>query len=589
MPTLFRGPEAVLGIVITAAALLVDFTRTVARLIARPRQPMKSARDLDDSITLLSNALDASKAALSDTENRLDESLARASTAEAALLGIGDTREAMRRARETTQDAEEELRRITNLLAEQRKRYEEVTEEKTEAGQTRKELEKEIKSRELEIKTLRSLADEAVKAENEMKETNKFREEELTAELQKKELELEAVRAERMRAEEDAAMLETQAGTVAEKAEAAEFALEETKRELERIQQDLDARQKDRELVDLERARAAQRSKETSKLHKMVTDMERELGELQSELRSRDQVVNEFAMEADELRSLLAARDAELRDVSSKLESATSATAEPGGDSKLSEMNLKEVKQNLDAEKLALSAEITKAELASFDISEKDIDPLDRIKKEMGAEGSLLQAGLRKAESTVWLEEHVDDRKDYALNDVLETLTDEGARQSQRDGTDGDVTSTTEEEQDEQGNVKLSGKQPGISQNAQGASSSSHEGVQTPLSESPQDFSGKVQDSAMESVTSGEEMVAKQAQMKQEEAGTKPKRRRGGPRRAREGNTATSDVEKESKPRRRRGPCKEMEGNTATSDVEKESKPRRRRGRPRKKEVEERP
>lgn len=410
-----------LGIVLAAAALLADFARNLSRLATHPAP--KLAQNIEESIDVLSAALDKSKAVLRETEGRLDQSLARASSAEGALGGWGDTRDAMRRARENTVKVEMELKRIEDMLREERERYQDAVGKRKRGGGERSGLEGKIKERELEMEALRKKMEQLEKNEVKVREEKEKREEALGVEMKDRELELERVRLERVKAEEQAVGLEKRAADVSEQAEAAELALEETRRELQRMQKDLDEREKGREIMERESGEMEKKREELEELKGMMGDMEREVDDLKLELKSRDQIVNEVALESDELRSLLAARDAELKEVSTRLESAMLADVDSGGgDPEFSEMKLKEVKKNLDAEQLALSAEITKAQMASEDMSNQDVDLLGRLVKEMDAEGALMQAGLRKMESAVSIEESTGGRKNEAVDDVLESI-----------------------------------------------------------------------------------------------------------------------------------------------------------------------
>lgn len=446
IPSLFRGPEAVLGIVIAAAALLADFTRNLVRLTTRRASlPIlkNTLAEVDDSINQLQTTLDVSKSILTDTERRLDESLARANTAETALLGIGDTRDAMLQAREQTARAEEELARIKARLQKEAANMKSIEEAKIEKSAEKERLELVVGEKDGLLEQLRQRLDSIRQQGEQALEEQKQREEMLRAEVTERDEQLQSVAEERSRLGKQASDMEQQAIEMSEQVEAAERALDEAKMELEQSQAELQEQMKAQKLVGEESARAVERGMEVDLLRKQVNEMEGELGELQSELRSRDQVVNEVSSEADELRSLLAARDAELGDLTNRLESALSVQKERGGDTKLSDLSLEEIKNNLDAEKLALSAEIGKAELASFDITESDLDPLDRLKKEMEVEGDLFQAGLRKAESTVLLEEHSESRKSEAVEDVLGSVPEKADSVDMMDriGETGDMKS----------------------------------------------------------------------------------------------------------------------------------------------------
>lgn len=433
LPTLFNGPEGVLGIVLAAAVLLADFARGLVRLATRGGAAGEDAKyveqrltDVDDSIVLLQRALDGSKRALAETEASLDATIARASSAEAAMKGIGDSRDRLQKALDQAAVAEVEVRRIQESLRVERGRRESVEESVEERAEESARVQEQVAKREREVSELRDLlatvreSGDGALAEHERRET------ELAAKIKTRDVELERVREERARLGSEAVEMERRAETMSEQVSAATLALEETRIELERVQADLEKRLAEQEAVEEESAKVVQRSAERERMKEQLREMQGELEEIRRELRTRDKIVDEVSLESDQLASLLAARDAELREVHRRLESAMAAERVPGGDASRSDLSLEEIKSNLDAEQLALSAEIAKAELTQSDIREEDLDPLDRLKKEMNVEEDLLQAGLRKAETTVKLEEHDKNRKQGAVDEVLGSIGEKG-------------------------------------------------------------------------------------------------------------------------------------------------------------------
>ncbi|CDF77449.1 unnamed protein product [Chondrus crispus] len=147
--------------------------------------------------------------------------------------------------------------------------------------------------------------------------------------------------------------------------------------------------------------------------------MEGTVSDMQQELRTRDKIVEEVSLETDLLASLLAARDAELHETQRKLESAMGSEDAGGGDADESELSLEEIKSTVSAEQLTLRAEIAQAELAKSDLGADDLDPLDRVEREMGAKRELLQARLTRAQASAKRAEYEKRRKQGAVDDVL--------------------------------------------------------------------------------------------------------------------------------------------------------------------------
>lgn len=432
MPSLLNGPEGVLGIVLAAAALLADFAAGLVRLATRGggrgedgTDVEQRLGDVDDSIALLQRALDGSKRALAETEASLDATVARASSAEAAMKGIGDSRDRLQKALDQAAVAEVEVRRIQESLRVERERRESVGESVEEREEESLRVQVDVAKREREVSELRELLASVRESGDEALAEHERREKELAVKIERRDAELERVREERARLGSEAVEMERRAETMSEQVSAATLALEETRMELERVQADLEKRLAEQEAVEEESAKVVQRSAERERMKEQLREMQSELEEIRRELRTRDQIVEEVALESDQLASLLAARDAELREVHRRLDSAVVAEKGGGGDAGRSDLSLEEIKNNLDAEQLALSAEIAKAELVRSDIADEDLDPLDRLKKVMNVEGDLLQAGLRKAETTVKLEEHDKKRKQGAVDEVLGSIGEE--------------------------------------------------------------------------------------------------------------------------------------------------------------------
>lgn len=431
LPTLFNRPEAVLGILLAAAALLADFTRGLVH-IATSASPSKEhvrkgLNDVDESISLLRAALDGSKQLLRATEDQLDANVMRANSAEKALAGLGDSRDKLMSALDQAAKADIEVSRIERCLEEEREGRGLVEGGKEKAGQQMEQIGLEMERREKEIDELREMVAEVKNWGEEKLEGHVKKEVELKEGIEETQLEFEKVKEERERLAEEARGMEKRAGTMAEQVSSAALALEETRRELERAESELEEKRAESERVEGESLEIDKRSEETKQWKRVVENMEGELRNLQMELKERDRVVEAVAHESDELRSLLAARDAELREMSERLASAITNEQESGGDSRQSDLKLEEIKNHLDAEQIALSAQIARAELKRSDIGADVLDEMDRLAMQLEAEGKLLQVGLRKAEATMRLKEHQQQRKEGAVEDVLESIGDDNS------------------------------------------------------------------------------------------------------------------------------------------------------------------
>eukprot|EP00177_Eucheuma_denticulatum_P008700 GFKZ01015815.1.p1 GENE.GFKZ01015815.1~~GFKZ01015815.1.p1 ORF type:complete len:637 (-),score=136.48 GFKZ01015815.1:255-2165(-) len=430
LPTLFNGPEAVLGVLLAAAALLADFAKGLAR-VTRVQRNLSvedlegELRDVDKSIFLLRTALDESKRALKVTEDDLDENLMRANSAEKALAGLGDSRDKMMKALDDAAKAEIELERIKSYLAEEEESTTVVENKRKRFGAEMASVAWDVEKREKEVEEITQLLDDVRRWGREKLDGFAEREVQLKERIAQRETEVENVKVENDRLNEEIVKMERRASTMTEQVSAAALALDETMRELERVQEELNKRKAESDQLELRNEEFEQSSSEAENLRAALHDMERELRDLQVELRERDTFVDTVAHESDELRSLLATRDAQLRDVSRQLISAAEKERERGGDPRQSELKLEEVTSNLEAEQLAFSAEIAKAEIATSDIIQENVNVVERLESEMDVEANIIRAGVKKAEAAVLLEEHQQIRKEGAINDTLDTLNAE--------------------------------------------------------------------------------------------------------------------------------------------------------------------
>lgn len=426
VPTLFNGPEAVLGILLAAAALIAQFTRDLARIASGTspsREEMqRGLEEVDRSIEVLRVALDGSKQALKETEDQLDESLARANSAEQALQGLGDTREKYMKAMDDAAKAEKEVERIEQCLREERDDMQGNQQAMLSARTEFKSVESEVESRERELLELRKMVEEMKEQGEERLKGAVGEGNELREQIEHIEAELEDVRTEKERIEKNAEEIEKRATTMADQVSAAALALEETRKELERVESELTKRKSESARLEMDTAELEEQTLENDKLREVMRDMEIELRDMQVELRNRDMLVSAVSNESDELRSILAMREAELREVSERLASTIANEMESAGDPRLSDLKLEEIKANLDADQLAFSAEIAKADLVRNEIDKNDIEALERVKKEMGLDDNLFQAALRKAEASVRLIEHDEERRNDAVDDVMQSI-----------------------------------------------------------------------------------------------------------------------------------------------------------------------
>lgn len=429
VPTLFRGPEGVLGVVLAAAALLVDFAQTLTRLAMRPSPGVPilktDLRDVDASITTLQSALDASKAALAETERQLDSTLARASTAEGAIAAMDDTRAAIAAARQQANDAQERLTAARDALRKSSSKQMDAADAASTAARECSRLERTIAIREAELADVCERLEKARLADFEEANNVRANEQALVEDLAKREKELAQALSERDEVQRRSAELKKKAGSLEVEASAAAQALLKTENELKRMRTEVKTREKEWKTLEVESERALQQSEETERLRVVVERMENELKGLQEQLEIRDEAVQSVAAESDQLRSVLAARESELRELNQRLQSAETAESDPGGDYRKSELNLEEVKSSVEAEQLSLAADIARARVASGDAGDDVVDPLDRVRKEFEAESGRLQADMIRANAAMKKGTEEIRIRDRAIQEVMELSEDE--------------------------------------------------------------------------------------------------------------------------------------------------------------------
>lgn len=429
VPTLFRGPEGVLGVVLAAAALLVDFAQTLTRLAMRPSPKVSilktDLRDVDASISTLQSALDASKAALAETERQLDSTIARASTAEGAITAMDDTRAAIAAARQQANDAQERLTAAREALRASNSQRMDASDAASTSARDCARLERTIAIREAELADVCERLEKARVADTEEANNVRANEQALAEELAQREKELAQALSERDEVQRRSAELKKKAGSLEVEASAAAQALLKTENELRRVRSEVESREKEWKNFERESERVFQQSEETERLRVVVEKMESELKGLQEELQVRDDAVQSVANESDKLRSELAAREAELRELNQLLESAKAAESEPGGDHRKSEMNLEEVKSSMEAQQLSLIAEIAKARVATGDMEDEVVDPLERVKTEVDAESGHLQADMIWANAALKKGTEEKRLRDTAIEEVMQSSEDE--------------------------------------------------------------------------------------------------------------------------------------------------------------------
>lgn len=443
LPTLFQKPEAVLGIVLAAAALLTDFARNLVRLSMRsqPTRPALFAElnDVESSIASLQEALDVSKETLADTERNLDVTLSRASTAESAIASMDDTRATLASARQQASDVND---RLTNARAALRSQAESRSNARADANTLRDERDRlvlTVTQREKELNELRLQLNNIRSKDNSTSDVGAspsgnndllLREKKLLEEIQTRDEQLKTTLQERNEVEEKAKAAAARVDALEGEAEEASRALQETQMELDRLNREAAAREQELVRMEQESSELARRSKESDRLRDVLANMERELGALQEELRSRDRVVENAAREFDALKGFLAARDAEIRQLEARLASAISIERDRGGDPRQSDHNLQEVTDSLEAEQLALSAEIAQAKLTGLDLSGEEFNELDNVSEQIDAEEKLLEANLRRAELKLRRQQQEQDRKENAVHDIMESVEDESLQQN---------------------------------------------------------------------------------------------------------------------------------------------------------------
>lgn len=461
VPALFRRPEAVLGVVLATAALLTDFVRNLfsvsLRSISRDGGLKISSslaselRQLDKSIELLQLALDDSKSALSDSERTLDITLSRANTADAAINAISDSHTAFTEARQQANEVAERLIDARNALRQQAAQRSQATMQVTTLQEQRDRLQRTVYERERQVADLRNEL-ETFKNEQDISSDadidNGKREAELLLLIEQKDSELDELKKERNAIVNEASQAQVRSIVLEEEAAAANKALTETQSELNQLTKEALAREAELQKVEKTATQLTEQTKELDRLRSIVSDMEKEVGQLQAELQQRDQVVGDVSKKSDTLRALLATKEVEMTQLESKLQSLSSSSSLSGDaaasgnasvipfDERESDLNLQEITDSLDAQRLELSADIRQAQ---YDLGEKQqqqqqqrsenndtpIDELDRINSQMGVDETRLQANVIKAEAELRKKEYQQRRKDEALKQVLESAEDE--------------------------------------------------------------------------------------------------------------------------------------------------------------------
>eukprot|EP00172_Hildenbrandia_rubra_P003526 Plantae.Rhodophyta-Hildenbrandia_rubra.ctg5775.p2 GENE.Plantae.Rhodophyta-Hildenbrandia_rubra.ctg5775~~Plantae.Rhodophyta-Hildenbrandia_rubra.ctg5775.p2 ORF type:complete len:487 (+),score=106.08 Plantae.Rhodophyta-Hildenbrandia_rubra.ctg5775:153-1463(+) len=90
------------------------------------------------------------------------------------------------------------------------------------------------------------------------------------------------------------------------------------------------------------------------------------------------------------------------------------------GDNGRSDAVLNEVTQNIEAESIALGADVKRAEIESRALSEEGLEEIDRVSLQLKAEEEGLRAGLKKAEATLRRAQTEAWRKKKAVGEIME-------------------------------------------------------------------------------------------------------------------------------------------------------------------------
>lgn len=400
VPSLFHRPEAVLGIVLVAGTLFSDFIQTLFQISSNastkhnentvtkkaltelylPRHIERAFNSLKDSLQRGTNALLSTEITL----DNLDKSL---------INDYQETRNVIKRAREQTVFVEKELEQIQDSFV-----YQQLSDDALfEIGQRDleiKKLEETIQQMRLDNKNqIDMLQEKEMKLQSQMDQYSKELESTQTNYKHVK-LDYESIQANASESEKQVGKLQTELG----------HALQNLEKEEKRNEQ----------LNELLVASQNRNSNEEF--------LQSELSSLKTNMNSLEERLSSISIERDSIKSLLAARNAQLDNITKQLESAVTQDGQSGGNVTKSKLSLDMILNNLTAEKMALSSEIARAEIAVEDLTINDVDELSRIQKQIDAEGGLLKAGLLKAEATVKMEEQENERKKTAVSDVIDSL-----------------------------------------------------------------------------------------------------------------------------------------------------------------------
>lgn len=313
-PTLFRGPEAVIGVVIAAAALLTDFAKNLFKLsfpsfssalytstnISRLTSELQQ---VDASIQSLQKALDSSKSLLQQSERTLDVTLAKANTTDKALssaVPISDMKLILVETRQQTSDLISKLLIVRSTLKQQLIKKKSTFQEVEYLKKERSKLLVDIQNRKTYLNNLLATSSSAEDVEK------------LQQEITEKDLKLQNIKNERLSMEQNLQRSESKILELEQESMTISQILNDTQSQVENLA--LQAKEKEIEIENIEQSSTqlkVQKS-ETDRLKNMVKYMEGELNELQDELKQRDVRVENVSKESDSLRSLLQSKEAEL-------------------------------------------------------------------------------------------------------------------------------------------------------------------------------------------------------------------------------------------------------------------------------------
>ncbi|KAI0560785.1 GTPase regulator [Gracilaria domingensis] len=308
-PAIFNGPEAVLAVLLAAAALLADFVQNVARLSAAGIQTLDLSA-AESGVADLREALKISREVLDETEKRFNAVSEQRADVQNALVDADWLQEKMNSANLYAQSAQEQLQRVQNALNNVQQKRLHVAQEKERVDEERQRVETQIAEKRLLVDKLSEQIESAKKKEKEIMKQVKYQQQLLNKQL------------------------------------------EQTRKQLSE-----------------------------------------NVG------------------------------DAEKKELEEK-----------GGDSSRSEMSLQEIRRNLRAEKLALSAEIREARVATEALSE-EVDKLQLLKSEMKAKRDGMRARLKKAQTTVNREEKEIQRREDAIGEILDSVDSDDEENVVTEGT----------------------------------------------------------------------------------------------------------------------------------------------------------